>query len=284
MVTISGKAALAGVLGWPVSHSRSPLLHNYWFERYRLDGVYVPLAVAPTDLEAVMRALPRMGFRGCNVTLPHKQHMLRLVDDVDPLAAAIGAVNTVLVDADGRLQGHNTDGIGFIAHLGAVVPNWRDDVRRVVLIGAGGAARALAATFIAEGVPELALVNRTAERARTLLERLDQRGTRTEVIGWDEREAALDGTQLLINTSSLGMTGQPPLELPLDQLPTNAIVADIVYAPLTTTLLETASRRGHRIVDGLGMLLHQAVPGFRHWGGVTPEVDAATRAVVEAAL
>jgi shikimate dehydrogenase len=284
MVTISGKAALAGVLGWPVSHSRSPLLHNYWFERYRLDGVYVPLAVKPADLTAVITALPRMGFRGCNVTLPHKEQVLQLVDDVDPLAAEIGAVNTVLIDADGRLRGLNTDGIGFTAHLSATVPAWRDEVRRVVLIGAGGAARALAATFIAEGVAELALVNRTVERARILLDRLDHGGTRAEVIGWEGREDALDGAQLLVNTSSLGMTGQPPLDLSLDRLPAGAIVADIVYAPLTTALLEAAGRRGHRLVEGLGMLLHQAVPGFAHWGGVPPVVDAATRDVVVAAL
>ncbi len=284
MVTISGKAALAGVLGWPVSHSRSPLLHNYWFERYRLDGVYVPLAVAPADLPAVIRALPKMGFRGCNVTLPHKEQMLQLVDEVDPLAAEIGAVNTVLVDEDGRLRGLNTDGVGFIAHLSATVPAWRDEVRRVVLIGAGGAARALAATFIAEGVAELVLVNRTVARAQALLDRLDHGSTRAEVTGWDEREAALDGTQLLINTSSLGMTGQPPLDLPLDRLPADAIVADIVYTPLMTALLENAGRRGHRTVEGLGMLLHQAVPGFAHWGGVTPEVDTATRDLVEDAL
>ena len=284
MVTISGKAALAGVLGWPVSHSRSPLLHNYWFERYRLDGVYVPLAVKPADLTAVITALPRMGFRGCNVTLPHKEQMLQLVDDVDPLAAEIGAVNTVLVDEDGGLRGLNTDGIGFLAHLSATVPAWPDEVERVVLIGAGGAARALAATFIAEGVTELAIVNRTVERARTLLDRLDHGQTRTKVIGWEGRDAALDGAQLLINTSSLGMTGQPPLELSLEHLPAGAIVADIVYAPLMTALLEVAGRRGHRTVEGLGMLLHQAVPGFAHWGGVTPEVDTATRDVVVAAL
>ena len=182
MVTISGKAALAGVLGWPVSHSRSPLLHNYWFERYRLDGVYVPLAVKPADLDRGYHApCPRMGFRGCNVTLPHKEQVLQLVDDVDPLAAEIGAVNTVLVDADGRLRGLNTDGIGFIAHLSATVPAWRDEVRRVVLIGAGGAARALAATFIAEGVAELALVNRTVGARPALLDRLDHGGTRAEV-------------------------------------------------------------------------------------------------------
>jgi shikimate dehydrogenase len=284
MMTISGKAALAGVLGWPVSHSKSPLLHNYWFERYHVDGVYVPLPVAPPDLAAVTSALPKMGFRGCNVTLPHKEAMLRLVDEVDPPAAEIGAVNTVLVDADGKLRGLNTDGIGFLAHLDASVAGWRNEAGRVVLIGAGGAARALAATFIAAGVAELVIVNRTVERARALLDRLDQKSTRASARGWDERADALAGAGLVVNTTSLGMTGQPPLELALDHLPAHAIVADIVYAPLNTALLAAAASRGHRTVDGLGMLLHQAVPGFPHWGGLTPVVDAATRELVAATL
>ncbi len=244
----------------------------------------MPLAVAPDDLAAVVRVLPRMGFRGVNVTIPHKAVVLPLVDALDPLAAAIGAVNTVLIDEVGRTQGLNTDGIGFLAHLSAAVPGWRERVRRVVLIGAGGAARALAATFIAEGVAELVLVNRTLERAEVLLARLDAATTRTAALPWDARHTALDGADLLVNTSSLGMTGQPPLELALDALPPGAIVADIVYAPLVTPLLAAAAARGNATVDGLGMLLHQAVPGFAHWGGVTPAVDAETRAVVEATL
>lgn len=284
MVTISGKARLAGVVAWPVGHSRSPLLHNYWFERYGIDGVYVPLGVAAVDLERVMRALPAMGFLGCNVTLPHKEAVMALVDELDPLAAAIGAVNTVTIDDAGRLHGANTDGGGFLAHLGAAVPDWRDTVSRVVLIGAGGAARALAATFIAAGVQELCLVNRTAERARALLARLDHGQTRAIARGWDERQAALAGADLLVNTTSLGMTGQPPLDLALHALPEEAIVADIVYSPLETGLLAAARARGHRTVDGLGMLLHQAVPGFSHWGGVVPAVDAATRELIEGAL
>jgi shikimate dehydrogenase len=284
MVTISGKAILAGVLGWPIGHTKSPLLHNFWFERYGIDGAYVPLGVNPVDLVSVLSALPKMGFRGVNVTLPHKEAVIPLVDALDPLAAEIGAVNTVLIDQHGKLLGLNTDGIGFLAHLSAAVPGWRDDVRRVFLIGAGGAARALAATFIAAGVEELCLVNRTVERAEQLLARLASGTTCTEARPWPERHAALAGTDLLVNTSSLGMTGQPPLDLALDRLQPKAIVADIVYAPLTTPLLQDAARRGHRTVDGLGMLLHQAVPGFTHWGGIEPAVDRATRAVVEAAL
>jgi shikimate dehydrogenase len=280
----SGKARLAGVLGWPVGHSRSPLLHNHWFERYRVDGVYVPLGVAPVDLASVVAALPKMGFRGVNVTLPHKEAVMALMDELDPLAVEIGAVNTVLIDDDRRLKGLNTDGIGFLAHLSASAPGWRDRVRRVVLIGAGGAARALAATFIAAGIAELCLVNRTLERAETLLARLDPKTTRTGARPWSERAAVLEGADLLVNTSSLGMTGQPPLDLPLDALPPGAIVADIVYTPLTTPLLRQAAERGHPTVDGLGMLLHQAVPGFAHWGGTAPAVDEATRQLVEATL
>ena len=284
MVTISGKARLAGALGWPISHSRSPVLHNYWFDCYRIDGVYVPLGVSSADLVQVFAALPKMGFKGVNVTLPHKEAVLPLVDSLDPLAAEIGAVNTVLIDEHGRTRGCNTDGIGFLAHLEATVPDWRERVHKVVLIGAGGAARALAATFIQAGTAELCLVNRTVERAHALLARLDSKATRTTARPWAERQAALEGADLLVNTSSLGMTGQPPLELGLDDLPRTAIVADIVYAPLITPLLEAAAARGHATVDGLGMLLHQAVPGFTHWGGRQPAVDTLTREVVEAAL
>jgi len=284
MVTISGKARLAGVLGWPIGHSRSPLLHNYWFERYRIDGVYIPLGVTPDDLAQVLRTLPKMGFAGVNVTLPHKQAILGLVDRVDPLAAAIGAVNTVLIDPDGRSTGLNTDGIGFLAHLAASVPDWQERVRKVVLIGAGGAARALAATFVRAGTAEICLVNRTLQRAEALLARLDHKASSTSARPWAERHAALAGADLLVNTSSLGMTGQPPLDLALDHLPREAIVADIVYVPLVTPLLDAAAARGHATVDGLGMLLHQAVPGFTHWGGRTPEVDAATRGMIETTL
>lgn len=278
MVTITGKARLAGVLGWPVGHSKSPLLHNFWFERHGLDGVYVPLPVAPADLASVVRALPRMGFLGCNVTLPHKAAMLDLVDAVDPLAAAIGAVNTVLVGDEGRLTGCNTDGLGFLAHLDASVPDWRASTQRVVLVGAGGAARALAFTFLAGGIAELALVNRTPERAAALVARLgDSAGACVAAPPWSERHHALEGADLLVNTTSLGMVGQPVLDLDLAALPAKAIVADIVYTPLATPLLAEARRRGHRTVDGLGMLLHQAVPGFTHWGGVRPVVDDAAR-------
>jgi shikimate dehydrogenase len=284
MVTISGKARLAGVLGWPIGHSRSPLLHNYWFERYRIDGVYIPLGVTPDDLAQVLGTLPKMGFAGVNVTLPHKQAVLGLVDALDPLAAEIGAVNTVLIDAAGQSTGLNTDGQGFLAHLAASVPDWRDRVHKVVLVGAGGAARALAATFIQAGTAEICLVNRTLERAEALLARLDHKASSTSARPWDERGAALEGADLLVNTTSLGMTGQPPLDLALDALPEAAIVADIVYTPLLTPLLQTAAARGHATVDGLGMLLHQAVPGFAHWGGVTAEVDAATRRLIEGTL
>lgn len=278
MVRISGKARLAGVLGWPVGHSKSPLLHNFWFERHGVDGVYVPLPVAPADLKPVMRALPRMGFLGCNVTLPHKATMVGLVDDLDPLAAAIGAVNTVLIDETGRTTGCNTDGPGFLAHLDATVPGWRRNVRRVVLIGGGGAARALSFTLLAAGIAELAIVNRTMERATALAAHLGESSSaRIETLPWAARQRALEGADLLVNTTSQGMTGEPALDLDLAALPASAIVADIVYTPLVTPLLAAAGRRGHPVVDGLGMLLHQALLGFAHWGGCRPEIDDAVR-------
>ncbi len=278
MVRISGKARLAGVLGWPVGHSKSPLLHNFWLERHDVDGVYVPLPVAPADLASVVRALPRMGFLGCNVTLPHKAAMVGLVDALDPLAAAIGAVNTVLIDEAGRTTGCNTDGPGFLAHLDASVPGWRTSVRRVVLVGAGGAARALAFTLLAAGIGELAIINRTAERAAALVAHLGKSsGAHVTAPPWAERHRSLEGCDLLVNTTSQGMVGEPALDLALDALPAGAIVADIVYTPLLTPLLASAERRGHRTVDGLGMLLQQAVLGFAHWGGCRPDVDDATR-------
>ncbi len=283
MVRISGRARLAGVLGWPVGHSKSPLLHNFWFERHGVDGVYVPLPVAPADLALVVRALPRMGFLGCNVTLPHKAAMVGLVDDLDPLAAAIGAVNTVLIDEAGRTTGCNTDGPGFLAQLDATVPGWRRNVRRVVLVGAGGAARALAFTLLEAGIAELAIVNRTMERATTLAAHLSENSSvRIEALPWAARHRSLEGRDLLVNTTSQGMVGEPALDLELAALPASAIVADIVYTPLVTPLLAAAGRLGHPVVDGLGMLLHQALLGFAHWGGSTPEVDDAARRLMSA--
>jgi shikimate dehydrogenase len=279
-VLLSGKARLAGVMGWPVGHSLSPRLHGHWFERYGVDGAYVPLPVRPEDVDLAFEALPRLGFLGWNVTVPHKQAAFRLVDEHDPAAARMGAVNTVLVLEDGRLLGRNTDGLGFLAHLHASAPGWEPAAGPAVLLGTGGAARGIGVALLEAGVPALRLTNRTPERAQALARELAALGRPVAVVPWAERQRALPGAALLVNCTSLGMTGQPPLELELEGLPRAAVVADLVYAPLATPLLRAVQARGHVAVDGLGMLLHQAVPGFAHWGGVMPEVDEALRACV----
>ncbi|HEX6012077.1 MAG TPA: shikimate dehydrogenase [Geminicoccaceae bacterium] len=280
---LSGKARLAGVMGWPVSHSLSPRLHGHWFERYGVDGTYVPLPVRPEDVEIAFRALPRVGFRGWNVTVPHKESAARLVDELDPAAARMGAVNTVLVSEDGCTRGLNTDGDGFLANLRAQAGTWRPEAGPATLVGAGGAARGVAFTLLEAGVPRLLLTNRTVERATALAADLAALGRPVELVPWAERAEALSNSALLVNCTSLGMAGQPSLDLPLDRLRHDAVVADLVYVPLETELLAAARARGHAVVDGLGVLLHQAARGFNHWGGLVPAVDAELRASVLAA-
>ncbi len=264
-MTLSGKAKLAGVIGWPVAHSRSPRLHGFWLEAYGIDGAYLPLAVKPEDFETVLRALPKMGFSGVNVTVPHKEAALACCDTVDDPARRIGAVNTIVVEPSGALHGSNTDAYGFIENLGAGVPD-----APAVLLGAGGAARAVAVALLDAGAPALRLVNRTHARAEALAS--DLADARISVGDWGDWTTCLAGAGLLVNGTSLGMEGQPPLEIALDALPADAVVNDIVYTPLETPLLANARRRGNRAVDGLGMLLHQARPGFAAWFGVDPAV------------
>jgi shikimate dehydrogenase len=274
---LTGRTKLAGVMGWPVGHSLSPRLHGHWLRRHEIDGAYVPLAVTPDRLKQALRALPALGFRGCNLTLPHKEASLTLVDRATPLAERIGAVNTVVVEPEGLLVGDNTDGFGFMANLASGHPAWHADAGPAVLLGAGGAARAIAVALLDAGVPELRLLNRTPDRAGQLASHLDGP---IRVMSWAERATALEGAVLLVNTTSLGMAGQPPLVLALDALPRSAVVTDVVYTPLITALLAVARARGHPVVDGLGMLLHQARPGFRAWFGIDPEVDDELRAAV----
>lgn len=277
-MVLTASARLAALLGDPVAHSLSPALHNFWFQRHGIDGVYIALRVAADDLAATLQLLPRLGFLGFNVTLPHKEAAFRLVDQHDAAAARIGAVNTILVQPDGRLLGCNTDGEGFLAHLRATCPFWQPESAPVVVLGAGGAARAVAAALIDAGVRQLRLANRSRERAEALAAWLaDHFPIRPEVVDWPERAQALAGAGLLVNCTSLGMSGKPALDLPLDALPLAAIVADIVYVPLATDLLCRARQRGHAVVDGLGMLIRQAMPGFRHWGGVEPQLDQQVR-------
>jgi shikimate dehydrogenase len=283
---LTGRAALAGIMGWPVGHSLSPRLHGFWLREHRIDGAYVPLAVPPERLEQALRALPALGFRGVNLTIPHKEPALALVDRTTPAAARIGAVNTVVVGQDGLL-GDNTDGYGFMASLAAGAPDWQARAGPAVLLGAGGAARAIAVALLDAGVPELRLVNRTQARAETLAAQLEEvareRGATLALLPWQDAEA-LAGASLLVNTTSLGMTGEPALEIDLAPLPAAALVTDIVYNPLETGLLAAARARGRPVVDGLGMLLHQARPGFRAWFGVDPVVSDALRATVLAGL
>lgn len=275
------KYLLAGVMGFPIMHSRSPAIHNYWLAEYGMLGHYAPLAVKPDGLEKALRALHPLGFAGVNLTIPLKELALPMLDEVDPVAQAIGAVNCVVVDDDGRLRGFNYDAFGYVESLREAAPDWRANQGPAVVLGAGGAARAILAGLLAEGAPEIRLANRTPERAQQLATEF---GARVRAIAWDEREEALAGAALLVNTTSMGMTGQPPLEIALDDLPAGALVSDIVYAPLETDLLARAKRRGGRAVDGLGMLLHQARPAFRDWFGPMPKVTPELRRKIEASL
>ncbi|MEI6558556.1 MAG: shikimate dehydrogenase [Rhodospirillaceae bacterium] len=270
---LSGKARLAGVIGWPVGHSRSPRLHGYWLETCGIDGAYLPLAVSPERLADAIRALPALGFRGANVTVPHKEAALRLMDRVDPVAARIGAVNTIVVGADGTLEGRNTDAYGFMTNLRQGASGWRPAAGPALVLGAGGAARAVVAALVDAGVPEVRLYNRTRAKAEALACAI---GGPIRVV--PDPDPA--GAGLLVNTTTLGMAGQPPLDLDLTGLPLTAVVTDIVYTPLITPLLAAARARGNPSVDGLGMLLHQAVPGFEAWFGLRPEVTPELRAFV----
>lgn len=276
MTGLSGAAKLAGVMGWPVSHSRSPRLQGHWLARYGIDGAYLPLPVNPGDFETVFRALPKMGFSGVNVTIPHKEAALSLADEADDLARRIAAANTIIFREDGSSLATNTDGFGFLMNLQDQVSDWKADAPAVVL-GAGGAARAIIVALIDRGVPEIRLLNRTKARAEAIAGEL---GSPVHVLDWTEREAVLSDAGLLVNTTSLGMKDNPPLEIRLDDLSPQATVADIIYAPVETDLLISAKARGSRVVTGPGMLLHQAVPGFEAWFGRRPVVDDALRQAV----
>jgi shikimate dehydrogenase len=278
---ISGSARLAGVAGWPISHSRSPRLHNFWLRACGIDGAYLPLAIAPENFEMAVRALPKLGFAGCNVTMPHKEAALRAVDRVDPAARRIGAVNTIVVANDGSLDGSNTDAYGFLQALYEGAPGLDIAKGPAVLIGAGGAAKAIAAALLDAGVPDLIVLNRTEARAEALAEAL---GAGITVGAWSERAACLAGANLLVNSTTQGMQGQPALALALDDLAADAVVMDAVYTPLLTPLLAAAKDRGNLIVDGLGMLLHQARPGFMAWFGREPVVGQALRDHILAGL
>jgi len=270
---------LAGVMGWPVAHTRSPAIHNHWIAQHELKGAYVQLPVQPENLEAAIRGLSALGFAGCNVTVPHKVNAMKLMDELTPAARHIAAINTIVVRPDGSLLGVNNDGLGYIQSLRDANPSWRGDAGAALVLGAGGAARAIVVGLLEQGVPEVRIANRTQERAQALAEAF---GPRVKVVSWAERNEAMADVKLLVNTTTQGMHGQPSLDVRLDALPTNAMVSDAIYIPLETPLLAQARLRGHVTVNGLGMLLNQAVPAFEAWFGVRPEVTAELRAVVQA--
>ena len=275
------KFGLAGVMGWPVAHSRSPKLHNYWIEKYGLLGAYVQLPVAPGQLGVAIPGLAALGFRGCNITIPHKVDALALVHEVDPMARRMGAINTIVVQADGSLKGFNNDGFGYIQSLLDVKPDWRADAGPVVVLGAGGAARAVVLSLADRGAREIRLLNRTLARSQALASEF---GGPVKALPWEDRHHALEGAALLVNTTNQGMHGNPALDLDLKKLPVNALVSDAIYVPLETTLLEAARLRGNPTVNGLGMLLNQARPAFHAWFGVMPEITPELRSAIEATL
>ncbi|MGO9818641.1 MAG: shikimate dehydrogenase [Acidocella sp.] len=274
MRLLTGSARLAGVIGWPVAHSRSPRIHSTWLNRHGIDGAYVPLPVAPENFTNVVRALAQAGFAGANVTIPHKEAAFAVCDKVDETAHRAGAVNTLVFTPQG-IEGRNTDGYGFVANLRAHGVN--PAAGPVLILGAGGAARAIAAALQDEGAA-VTICNRSPERAETLAAALPP----ARVLPWEQRAAALGDYALLVNTTSLGMVHNPPLKMPLEKAAPGLAVADIVYAPLQTALLAEAEARGVKAVEGLGMLLHQAVPGFAAWFGVMPQVDEELYRIVAA--
>jgi shikimate dehydrogenase len=275
----------ACVIGWPVEHSRSPLIHRYWLKQYGIDGAYEKEAVPPEEIESFLRGLGERGYAGANVTLPHKLAALKAAEVADEAAYAIGAANTLWLDQDGKLNATNTDAYGFMTNLEMQAPGWNAGGRPVVVIGAGGAARAILYGLLQAGAGKIVLANRTRDKAEALAAYFGPMSAHgVEVAAWGERNRAVTDCGLLVNSTSLGMTGQPPLDLDLGGLPKDAVVADIVYAPLMTPLLTAARNRGRATVDGLGMLLHQAVPGFERWFGVRPEVTPELRAHIAASL
>lgn len=274
---MTNRIPLAGVIGSPVSHSKSPRLHGHWLSRMGIAGHYIPMDVAQDDLKDVLQMLPKMGFVGVNVTVPHKETVLGLADHVTDRAALIGAANTLIFREDGTIHADNTDGYGFIENLRQGAPDWDPAAGPAAVIGAGGAARAIVASLAEVGVTEIRLSNRTRARAEALRAEF---GPKVEVYDWVQAGNMIEGAALVVNTSTLGMVGKPEFRVPLDGLSPDALVTDIVYTPLRTKLLTTAEEIGCTTVDGLGMLLHQAVPGFERWFGARPEVDEKTRAVL----
>jgi shikimate dehydrogenase len=277
----SDRFLLAGVIGWPVMHSRSPLLHNYWFRKLGLAGTYVPLAIRPEDLAAALRALQPLGFAGCNLTIPHKQEAMKIVDEVDAVGRSIGAISCVVVRSDGSLAGSNNDCYGFMENLKQAQPGWRADAGPIAVLGAGGGSRAVCYALAEAGAREIRLVNRTFARAKGIA---DEFGGPIEALPWESRHDVLEGAAMVVNATSQGMVGQPALDIRLDKLPKNALAADIIYIPLETPFLAAARSRGNRTINGLGMLLHQGRPAWKAWFGIDVEVTPELRALMEKSI
>jgi shikimate dehydrogenase len=277
----SSKFLMAGVMGWPVMHSRSPKLHNFWLQQYGLAGTYVPLEIKQDQLEQALRALPVLNFAGCNLTIPLKQDAMKIVDEVDITAKKIGAMSCVAVRPDGSLAGSNNDWYGFTHNILEFVPDWRADAGPVAVMGAGGGARAVVYGLMERGAREIRLCNRTLARAQTLAKEF---GGPIEVMPWEQRHDSIEDVAMLVNATSQGMIGQAALDLRLDKLPAAALVNDIIYIPRETPLIAAARTRGNRTVTGLGMLLHQGVPAWQAWFGIAPKVTAELRARIEATL
>jgi len=273
----SNQFKLAGVMGMPVFQSRSPILHNYWIKKYGLKGAYGHFPVHIENIEAAIRGLSALGLAGCNITQPHKLVAMKLMDKLSPMAQRIGAINCIVVQEDGSLHGFNNDGFGYIQSLKDAKPTWRADEGPITVIGAGGAARAVVISLMDEGAREIRLINRTREKAEALA---SINPLIVKVCDWDERHDALDGVAMLVNTTNQGMYGQPPLEIKLDALPQTAVVSDLIYIPLETPLLAAARSRGNLTVNGLGMLLNQAIPAFEAWFGVKPEITPELRSAI----
>jgi shikimate dehydrogenase len=271
-MAIEHRYTLAGVMGWPVAHSRSPILHNHWIGEHGLQGAYVLLPVQPASLQTALRALPVLGFAGCNLTIPHKVLAMQWVDNIEPLAQRIGAVNTIVVNPDGSLTGRNTDAFGFIQSIKEAAPQWTAGSGPITVVGAGGAARAIVAGLIEQGATDIRLTNRSWAKAHDMSQEF---AGAVKAIPWEDRHDILLDNTLLVNTTNQGMHGEAALDLQLDKLPVHALVADIVYVPLETPLLQAAKARGNITVNGLGMLIHQARPAFQSWFGTLPQVSTA---------
>ena len=270
-----------GVMGWPVMHSRSPMMHNYWLDQQGMVGSYVPLAIKPGELKAALRALHPLGFSGCNLTIPHKLDAMEIVDEVADVAKKIGAISCVVVGEDGSLFGTNNDWLGFLGNLKHEQPGWRADLGPIAVIGAGGGSRAVCYGLLDEGASEIRLVNRTREKAEAIAEDI---GGPIQVLPWEERHDALDGVATVVNVTSQGMVGQPPLDLRLDQLPKSALATDIIYTPLETPFLAAARARGNATVNGLGMLIHQGPAAWKLWFDITPTVTDELRQRMERSI